>query len=364
VWSGDYWPLSPADFKDLHDQNTSFEHFGVYQPGSVNVGLESAQAVAGVRATPGVLRAFGVAPFRGRVIEPDDCVQGAERVAVIGHGLWQQTFAGDPEIVGRTVRLNSTDVRVVGIMPATFEFAAPWMRTDDCQVWLPYHFDEKEITQRDSHYLCGVARLKDGTTIGAADAELKSIGKQLSALYPNSNTRKEFLVRSLHFEMTRDLGKKVWLLFGAVALVLLVACANVASMLLARSAQRQGEFGVRVALGATRGQLIRLALAESLVLAAIGGVLGVALAFGGIEVLKAIAPTSGARREAIGLDGLPRASSNTVASKSSSASTSIFGTSSSDGSWPFSENRSDRTVYAPRSARRAALAVKSRRTRS
>jgi putative ABC transport system permease protein len=305
VWSGDYWPLSPADFKDLHDQSASFEHFGVYQPGSVNVGLENAQAVAGVRATPGVLKAFGVAPFRGRLLESDDCIQGAERVAVIGHGLWQQTFAGDPELVGRTVRLNSTEVRIVGIMPATFEFAAPWMRTEDCQVWLPYHFDEKEITQRDSHYLCGVARLKDGITIGAADAELKAIGKQLTALYPNSNTRKEFLVRSLHFEMTRDLGKKVWLLFGAVALVLLVACANVASMLLARSAQRQGEFGVRVALGATRGQLIRLALAESLVLAAIGGVLGAALAFGGIEVLKAIAPTSGARREAIALDGLP-----------------------------------------------------------
>jgi len=305
VWSGDYWPLSPADFKDLHDQSTSFEHFGVYQPGTVNVGLENAQAVAGVRATPGVLAAFGVAPMRGRTIEAGDCVEGAESIAVIGHNLWQQTFAGDPDLVGRTIRLNSTNVRVVGIMPATFEFAAPWMRTEDCQVWLPYHFDEKEIKQRDSHYVCGVARLKDGVTIGAADAEVKAIGKQLTALYPDSNTRKEFLVRSLHFEMTRDLGSKVWLLFGAVALVLLVACANVASMLLARSAQRQGEFGVRVALGATRGRLIRLALAESLVLAAIGGVIGVALAYGGIEVLKSIAPTSGARRAAIALDGIP-----------------------------------------------------------
>jgi predicted permease len=305
VWSGDGWPLSPADFHDLRDQSTLFEHFGVYQPGSVNVGLENAQAVAGARATHGVLDAFGIRPFRGRLIQRDDCVQGAERVAVVSHGLWQQTFAGEPELVGRTIRLNGADVRVVGIMPATFEFAAPWMRNDDCQVWLPYHFDEKEIKQRDSHYLCGLARLKDGATIGAADAELKAIGKQLTALYPDSNTRKEFLVRSLHFEMTRDLGKKVWLLFGAVALVLLVACANVASMLLARSAQRQGEFGVRVALGATRGRLIRLALAESLALAAFGGVIGVALAFGGIEVLKSIAPTNEARRAAIALDGLP-----------------------------------------------------------
>jgi putative ABC transport system permease protein len=305
VWSGDRWPLSPADFKDLHDQNTSFEHFGIYQPGTVNVGIESAQAVAGVRATEGVLPAFGVAPVSGRWIAKDDCVTGAEPVVVIGYRLWQQTFAGDPEIVGRSVRMNGADVRVVGIMPASFEFAAPWMRTEDCQVWLPYIFGEKEITQRDSHYICGVARLKDGVTIGAADAQIKSIGEQLTALYPDSNTHKKFLVRSLHFEMTRDLGSKVWLLFGAVALVLLVACANVASMLLARGAQRQGEFGVRVALGATRGALVRLALAESLALAAIGGALGLVLAFGGVEVLKSLAPASPARRAAIALEGLP-----------------------------------------------------------
>jgi len=305
VWSGDGWPLSPADFHDLKAQSTSFEHFGIYQPGTVNVGLDNAQAVVGVRATPGVLPAFGVAPWRGRLIEPDDCLKGAEPVALIGHNLWQQTFAGDPALIGRTIRLNGADVRVVGIMPADFEFAAPWIRTEDCQVWMPYFFDEKELKKRDSHYLCGLARLRDGVTIGAADAELKAIGKQLTALYPDTNTHKEFLARSLHFEMTRNIGSRVWLLFGAVALVLLVACANVASMLLARSAQRQGEFGVRVALGATRGRLIRLALAESLVIAALGGVLGLAFAFGGIEVLRVVAPASEARRAAIAIDALP-----------------------------------------------------------
>jgi len=302
VWSGDGWPLSPADFLDLHEQSTSFGPFGVYAPGTVNVGLENAQAVAGVRATAGVLPAFGLAPQRGRLLGPDDCLEGAAPVAVIGHRLWQQTFAGDPGLIGRTIRLNGGDVTVVGIMPAGFEFAAPWMRTEDCQVWLPYRFSEKERQQRDSHWLCGVARLKPGITLGAADAQIKAIGKKLTALYPNSNTRKEFLVRSLHYEMTKDVGGKVWLLFGAVVLVLLVACANVASMLLARSAQRQGEFGVRVALGATRARLVRLALTESLVLAALGTVLGLALAFGGIAVLKVIAPASAARKAAIVLD--------------------------------------------------------------
>lgn len=303
VWSADSWPLSPADFHDLHEQNTAFEHFGVYAPGTVNVGLENAQAVPGVRATAGVLSTFGVAPLRGRLLTADDCLEGAAPVAIIGHALWQQTFAGDPGLIGRTIRLNGGDVTVVGIMPAAFEFAAPWMRTDDCQVWLPYRFSEKERAQRDSHWLCGVARLKDGATVAAADAEIKAIGKKLSALYPDSNTRKEFLVRSLHFEMTKDIGKKVWLLFGAVALVLLVACANVASMLLARSARRQGEFGVRVALGATRGRLVRLALTESFVLAAVGAALGLGLALGGVQALQAVAPVSPARQAAITLDG-------------------------------------------------------------
>jgi predicted permease len=304
VWSGDGWPLSPADFLDLHEQNTSFEHFGVYGPGTVNVGLEQAQAVPGVRATAGVLAAFGIAPFRGRWITEADCVEGAPPVAVISHSLWQQTFAGDPALLGRTVRLDGADVTVVGIMPASFEFTSPWMTTDDCQVWLPYRFTEKERKQRDSHWLCGVARLKAGMTVGQAEAEIKAIGKKLSALYPDSNTRKEFLVRTLREEMTRDAGGKVWMLFGAVVLVLLVACANVASMLLARSAQRQGEFVVRVALGATRGRLVRLALAESLVLAGLGAVLGLLIAYGGITALQVITPVTAARKAAISLDAL------------------------------------------------------------
>jgi len=303
VWSGDGWPLSPADFHDLLAQSASFEHFGVYEPGSVNLGLENALAVPGVRATPGVLPAFGVAPQRGRWLEPSDCVIGAPRVAVISHQLWQQSFGGDPTLLGRAIRLNGADVTVVGIMPPAFEFASPWMRADDCQVWLPRLFDEKDAKQRDSHYLCGVARLRDGVAVAAADAEVKAIGRQLTALYPDSNTRKHFLVRPLRVEMTKEVGRKVWLLFAAVALVLLVACANVASMLLARGARRQGEFAVRVALGATRRDLVRLALSESLVLALLGAGVGLLLAFGGIEILRAVAATTGARKAAIALDG-------------------------------------------------------------
>lgn len=302
VWSGDGWPLSPADFLDLRAEATSFTAFGIYQPQSVNIGRENAQAVHAVSGTADVLRAFGVPPLLGRLFEPGDDGEGAPPVVILSHSLWQQVFAGDRAVLGRPLRLNGTDFTVVGVMPASFEFASPWMRTADCQLWMPMSL-EKDKTKRDSHWLLGIARLREGVSVGTADAEIKAIGRRLTELYPDSNTSKAFLVRPLRYEMTKDLGSQVWLLFGAVALVLLVACGNVASMLLARSARRQGEFGVRVALGARRRDLVRLALAESGLLAAAGAALGVTLAFAGVEVLRAIAPASEARKAAITLDG-------------------------------------------------------------
>ena len=302
VWSGSSWSLSPADYLDLHEQSSSFSAFGVYQPQSVNVGLENAQSVRGVAGTSDVLKAFGVKPVLGRFFEPADDAAGATPVVILGQALWQQLFAGDPHAIGRTLRLNGLDATVVGVMPEGFEFVSPWLRTADCQLWTPLSL-ESEKKKRDNHYLLGIARLRDGVTITAADAEIKTIGRRLTELYPDSNTGKTFLVRSLHEEMTKDVRKQVWLLFGAVALVLLVACGNVASMLLARSARRQGEFGVRVALGASRRDLVKLALAESFVLAAIGAVLGVGFALGGVEILRVIAPVSAARKAAISLDG-------------------------------------------------------------
>lgn len=302
VWSGNYWPLSPADYGDLRTDSSSFTAFGIYQPQNFNVGQENAQSVSGVAASADVLKAFGVAPLLGRWLEPADETPGAPYVVVLSHALWQQLYGGDRTVIGRKLRVNGGDAEVIGVMPAGFEFVSPWMRTDDCRLWAPRRMDDEEKKRRDSHYLLGIARLKDGVSVTAADAEIKTIGKRLTQLYPNSNTRKEFLVRSLHEEMTRDMAKQVWLLFGAVALVLLVACGNVSSMLLARSARRQGEFGVRVALGASRSDLMKLALTESAVLALAGAVLGAGFAAGGVEILRVIAPVSEARRAAMSLN--------------------------------------------------------------
>ncbi|HVU16956.1 MAG TPA: ABC transporter permease [Candidatus Didemnitutus sp.] len=304
VWSGDGWPFSPADFLDIKKESSSFTEFGVYQPDSCNVGLEHSQSVMGVSGTFDVLRAFGVSPMLGRLFEAADDVPKAPPVVILSHSLWRQLFGGDPGAIGRKLRLNGQDVTVVGVMPASFEFVSPWLTTIDCQLWTPRSFDPEEQKKRDSHYLLGIARLKEGVTVGQADAEVKAIGVRLAKQYPDSNTGKKFLVRTLHDQMTRGLRGQVWLLFGAVGLVLLVACGNVASMLLARSARRQGEFGVRVALGASGGDLMTLALTESFVLAIIGALLGIALAYGGVEILRDLAHVTAARKAAIAMSPL------------------------------------------------------------
>lgn len=302
VWSGDGWPLSPADYLDQKEQTKSFALFGVYSRNAVNVGKENAQAVNAVSGTSDVLKIFGIKPALGRFFEPADDADGAERTVILSHSLWHQLFAGDPGAIGKPVRLNGDDFTVVGVMPARFEFVSPWSRTAEPQLWTPFTLDERQRTRRDSHSLLGLARLKEGATVAGADTEVKTIGLRLSELHPNSNANKKFLVRSLHFEMTKNVGKQVWMLSGAALLVLLVACGNVASMLLARSARRHGEFSVRVALGATRGDLVRLALVESFVLAIAGALIGIALAYAGVEVLRAIAPVTPTRKAAIAVD--------------------------------------------------------------
>jgi predicted permease len=302
VWSNDGQPLSVPDFFDIREQATAFTELGVYTARPVNLGGENVQSVRAVSCSRGVLRVFGVAPALGRLFEAAEDEPGAPLVAVISHRLWQQAFAGDPALIGRPIRINGGNATVIGIMPALFEFSSPWMRTHTPEIWLPLQL-KRDDGNRGSHWLCTVGRLKDGVTLAAVDTEIKAIGARLKAAYPDTNTKKPFLVRSLHLEMTREVDRYVWMLFGAVVLVLLVACANVASMLLARGARRHGEFGVRIALGASRRQLLRLVLSESFLLAVAGAAAGLGLAIAGLPVLQSLAPVTAARRAAMILDG-------------------------------------------------------------
>jgi len=302
LWSNDGQPLSTPDYFDIRDQATSFAELGAYITQASNLGGEKAQAVSSVVCTAGVLRALGVHPALGRWFERADDEAGGPAVAVISDALWKQSFGADPGFLGRTIRLDGAEVTVVGIMPAGFEFASPWMRAETCQVWVPLKIKRGD-GDRGSHSMCGVGRLKDGVAFTAAGAEIKAIGARLKAAYPDTNTNKPFLIRTLKEEMNLYVSSRVWMLFGAVILVMLVACANVASMLLARSARRQGEFGIRVALGASWGRILRLVLVESLLLSLAGAVVGIIFAGYGIRILASVAPMTDTRRAAMVLDG-------------------------------------------------------------
>jgi predicted permease len=244
-----------------------------------------------------------MAPLLGRWLEENDENPGAEPVAVISHSLWSRCFAADPNVLGRSVRLNGRDTTVVGVMPALFEFPSVWYSGNDYELWVPLHFGSRS---RGNHWLLGIGRLKEDVSVQAADADLKIIGKRLAQMYPDTNLRKPMVVHSLHWQMTRRMASGMRILFGAVTLLLLVACANVAGMLLARGTRRQGEFAVRLALGAPRHTVVRLILAETLLLGLLGSTVGALLAVWGVDIMRNLIPpalVTGARRAAIRVDG-------------------------------------------------------------
>lgn len=303
LWSNEGQPLSTPDFLDIHEQNASFADLGAYSPTRLNLGIDPPEPGYAARCTAGVLRAFGMAPMLGRWLEETDESPGAEPVAVISHSLWTRVLGSDPNVIQKTIRLDGRETRIVGVMPADFEFHSPWYAGHDYEVWVPLHLENRH---RNSHWLLAVGRLKRGVTLEAANAEIKAIGSRLAKTYPESNLHKPFLVRSLWKQTTQYTASGSYLLFGAVSLLLLVACANVASMLLARGTQRQSEFSVRLALGAARRDVVRLLLIEGLMLALLGSAGGVVLAVWGLKGMQHIMPSLlaiGARRAALQIDG-------------------------------------------------------------
>ncbi len=315
VWSGEDWPLSAPDFVDIHLQSTSFSHLGVYELRRFNLGLDMPVPAYAAVCTAGVLQTFGMPPALGRVLEESDEQPGAAPVAVISHALWGRIFAADPAVLGHTLRLDGREVTIVGVMPPEFEFQSPRYEGHDCELWTAFSPMERD-SHRGDHWLLGIGRLKDGVTVEAADAEIKAIGVRLAKEYPSTNRRKTFLVRSLWRQTTDGTASGGALLFGATILLLLVACANVAGLLLARGTRRQSEFSVRLALGGARWDVIRLLLSESLLLALLASGVGIVLAKGGLAAIKHVIPAVlviGARREALGLNGTVLAFSVVVA---------------------------------------------------
>jgi putative ABC transport system permease protein len=271
----DLYELSLPDFLDLRAQVTTLEGFTTALSRTVIVaGADQPERVMGASISVEGFPMLGVQPVLGRPFIPADAEASASPVAIISHALWQRRYGGDIDIIGRIETLNGEPTTIVGVMPAGFNFPS------NHEMWTPYRFDPKP-EERGSHYLPGYARLKAGASLDEARAEVAAVGKRLAHAYPSTNDGKGFYVRSIREEATENEGLLMRLMLGAAFFVLLIACANVANLLLAKSASRTHEIAIRVSVGATRGRIIRQVMTESVVLAVIGGLCGLLFAVWG-----------------------------------------------------------------------------------
>ena len=289
---------APANFFDLQTQNQVFEQIGAYGPNDVNLtGDGEPERLDGQVVTANVFSILGVAPAVGRTFAPEEDQPGQEHVVVLSDALWQRRFNCDPSIINRAVTLNGESFVVIGVMPRGFFFPAR-----EIELWTPWAMEPDQKSGRGDHYLRLVARLKQGTTLEHANADITSIAQRLSAEYPRTNEGLGFIAHSLHQDYVGNLRLPILILFAAVALVLLIACANVANLLLAQATTRRKEIAIRIALGARRWTIMRQLLIESLLLAAGGGLLGTLGAVWGVEALAKFLPESLSKLQGVSID--------------------------------------------------------------
>ena len=296
--------MSEPELFDFRRGNETLEGIGAYYTTAVNLtGTDGdAERVPTAVMTADVFDVLGVNAALGRTFTPDEDKPAAPRVALLGHDLWQRRYAGDPAVIGRDIMVNGIPRTVVGIMGADFRLPAAFS-TMRSQLWLPIRFDEDNLSGRGSHYLDGVARLKPGVTIDQVNSDLLSIGNALTeqGLY-HQGQHFRGVVTPVDDFVVGNVRPALLVLFGAVALVLLIACANVANLMLARGQARKRELAVRAALGAGRGVLGRQLLTEAVVLGLAGGLAGLALARVGLGALIAFDTASVPRLSEVRLD--------------------------------------------------------------
>src|SRR5690349_14862698 len=303
--------ISPGNYLDYKNQNQSFQSLALYRITSTTgfnlSGIEVPERVPGAIISANMLPTLGVAPAIGRNFTPEEEKVGNHRSVILSHQLWQRHFGSDPGIVDKTIQLNGINYRVDGVMPQGFQFPTNDVLTGGqtlpkpVELWVPLAISDKDWLVRGSRFLYAVGRLKPGVTPEQAQSEMKVISERLSSL---ATQNKDWVGKAnpMHRQSVDSIRFTLIVLLGAVAFVLLIACANVANLLLARAATRKEEISIRMAIGASRMRLIRQLLTESVLLALIGGVLGMLLAIWGLNWLTSLIPNKIPAVNGIGLD--------------------------------------------------------------
>lgn len=296
--------VTAANFYDWQQQNTVFEHLAAIKSTTSNLAMaDQAERVDVAQTSANFFGVFGVEPHLGRLFIPADEQPGHAPIAVLSHSLWQRKFGGDQAIVGKSITLDGKNYTISGVVQEGFHYP------DKTELWLPplrlvpeLH-ERMDVTQnRGMGYLAAVGLLKSGVHLPQAASEMETITTRLRQQYPDTNNRRFNRVVSLHEHLVGDTNQMLWLLFGAVTFVLLIACANVANLLLASSASRQKEMAIRSALGASRWRVIRQLFTESTMLALLGGAVGFLLSFWLLSFIKKLLPGEFPRLDEIQVD--------------------------------------------------------------